>query len=46
MKALAAVTGVATAASGLIGRDVIILSASSGAAPDYRTASPAASPSK
>jgi DNA-binding IclR family transcriptional regulator len=31
VKALAAVTGVATAASGLIGRDVMILSASSGA---------------
>jgi DNA-binding IclR family transcriptional regulator len=30
VKALAAVTGVATAASGLIGRDVMILSASSG----------------
>jgi DNA-binding IclR family transcriptional regulator len=31
VKALAAVTGVATAASGLIGRDVMILSAASGA---------------
>jgi DNA-binding IclR family transcriptional regulator len=31
VKALAAVTGVATAASGLIGRDVMILAASSGA---------------
>ena len=31
VKALAAVTGVATAASGLVGRDVMILSASSGA---------------
>jgi DNA-binding IclR family transcriptional regulator len=34
VKALAAVTGVATAASGLIGRDVMILSASSGAGTD------------
>ncbi len=34
VKALAAVTGVATAASGLIGRDVMILAASSGAGSD------------
>ncbi len=35
VKALAAVTGVATAASGLIGRDVMILSASSAAGTEF-----------